>query len=305
MAGPGRRWRWLALVLLCAGSCSERVDNVKPVGGEEASLAEQQRLVRRLYLDLTGKVPDDAQASAALATLAEGNSSAARQKIAHELIGQRAFGDNLATELENRVFAGETLQARYGLICGIARTGEPDCNACGPPAGGDACSNCTCASIAALRSERASLLAAGADLEAGAPTGEIERRFGSALVVRRSFGDGALLTSSLFQTFLGRAAGPDEQRNGASIARGALLDPAQPAGVLFHRHGSSFADLADILFSSESYRESVVERVFVRYLGRSATPAERAHFAARLDDAAPDARPVIEAVVSSREYFAQ
>jgi len=59
------------------------------------------------------------------------------------------------------------------------------------------------------------------------------------------------------------------------------------------------------VFSSESYRESVSSACSVRYLGRSATPAELAHFGAALDVAAPDARPVIEAVVSSREYFAQ
>jgi hypothetical protein len=75
--------------------------------------------------------------------------------------------------------------------------------------------------------------------------------------------------------------------------------------VLFHRHGSSTADLVDILFESENYREAVVDRAFARYLGRAATPAEMAHFAAQLDDTDPDARGVIEAVVSSREYFAQ
>ena len=98
---------------------------------------------------------------------------------------------------------------------------------------------------------------------------------------------------------------PDEQRNGRSLVFGALFDPGRPAGVLFHRHGSNSADLVSILFESENYREAVVDRAFARYLGRAATPAELAHFSARVDAADPDARPIIEAVVSSREYFAQ
>jgi hypothetical protein len=122
--------------------------------------------------------------------------------------------------------------------------------------------------------------------------------------MRRSFGDPAELVGAIFQSFVGRDAGPDERRNGASMIRGGILSPSAPAGVLFHRHGSSFTDLADIVFASEAYRESVVDRAFVRYLGRNATPAELAHFVAKVDEDAPDARPVIEAVVSSREYFA-
>ncbi len=85
---------------------------------------------------------------------------------------------------------------------------------------------------------------------------------------------------------------------------GALI-PDSPAGLLFHRHGSSYQDLLDIIFQSEVYREAAVSAVFARYLGRSALLQEMAHFSAQLDADAPDVRPIIRAVVSSQEYFEQ
>jgi hypothetical protein len=81
--------------------------------------------------------------------------------------------------------------------------------------------------------------------------------------------------------------------------------PGSPAGLLFHRHGANYADLVDIIFASEVYREAAVDAVFLRYLGRGATPEELAFFAGDLDQVSPDVRPVMRAVLSSREYFTQ
>jgi hypothetical protein len=83
------------------------------------------------------------------------------------------------------------------------------------------------------------------------------------------------------------------------------LFPGSPAGLLFHRYGSSYADLVDIVFDSEVYREAMVRRVFDRYLSRSPTSVELAHFVSTLDATDPDARDLVRAVLSSREYFAQ
>ena len=55
----------------------------------------------------------------------------------------------------------------------------------------------------------------------------------------------------------------------------------------------------------EPYREAAVHGVFLRYLGRPASPAELLAFTPTLSVEAPDVRPVIEAVVSSGEYFGE
>jgi hypothetical protein len=85
---------------------------------------------------------------------------------------------------------------------------------------------------------------------------------------------------------------------------GALL-PGAPAGLMFHRLGASYADLIDIVFASEVYREALVRRVFERYLARPPTGPELAHFVSTLDAIDPDVRGLVRAVASSREYFAQ
>jgi hypothetical protein len=48
-----------------------------------------------------------------------------------------------------------------------------------------------------------------------------------------------------------------------------------------------------------------VRRVFNRYLAREPSSAELAHFAPTLDASKPDMRPLVQAVLSSREYFDQ
>jgi hypothetical protein len=57
------------------------------------------------------------------------------------------------------------------------------------------------------------------------------------------------------------------------------------------------------VFDDEIYREAVVASVFDRYLARQPSSAERAHFVSVLDATDPDAQLVIEAVLSSKEYF--
>jgi hypothetical protein len=109
---------------------------------------------------------------------------------------------------------------------------------------------------------------------------------------------------ALFDDFLARTAEADEVENGRAMIIGPVI-PGSPAGLVFHRLGASYADLVDIVFHSEVYREAVVRRVFERYLARSPSPAELAHFVATLDATDPDARGLVRAVVSSREYFAQ
>jgi hypothetical protein len=49
----------------------------------------------------------------------------------------------------------------------------------------------------------------------------------------------------------------------------------------------------------------MVQYAFGRYLGRAPSPVELAVFAGGLDAQNPDLRPLVRAVVSSREYFAQ
>ena len=74
---------------------------------------------------------------------------------------------------------------------------------------------------------------------------------------------------------------------------------------MFHRYGQTYEDLVDIIFTSEPYREAAVHGVFLRYLGRPASPAELLAFTPSLNAEAPDVRPIIEAVVSSGEYFGE
>jgi hypothetical protein len=81
--------------------------------------------------------------------------------------------------------------------------------------------------------------------------------------------------------------------------------PCSPAGLIFHAEGASYTDLLDIVFKSEVYRESLVRRVFLRYLAREPSSAELAHFVPTLDATNPDSRTVVRAVLSSREYFDQ
>jgi predicted small secreted protein len=297
----------VALVSLAAAACTETVDGVVPVGGDDPSIAELERYVRRLHLDLTSKVPDEATSDGALAMLeTEGNSATTRMSLADELLEDETFAETYVSELENRVFGGETLDGQYDFFCSVIRvsTAYPECNVC--PGSMDPCANCDCYILQDLFAERAVLLASVDDLNSGArTTSEVERAYAEALIYRFTFGDAAAVSNSLFENFLGRPAEPEELQNASNMINGGLLGPDYPAGLLFHRHGTLYEDLVDIIFSDEAYREAMVDGVFQRYLGRPPAPNERNHFSAQLDSTNPDAKPIVRAVVSSREYFEQ
>jgi hypothetical protein len=282
--------------------CHDTVDGVTPVGGTTASQAEVERFGRRLHLDLTGSRADDAYLGTVTAAIADDNSAAARAGLADALLDAPGFASIYVEELENRAFGGEPIDERYEALCGFARVNDAACGAC--PASADPCSGCDCPRLAALAAERADLGGAASDLADSATTAAIERRYADAAAFYQLADSPQSGAATLFQVFLGRPPGPDELDNAAAMFAGSLL-PGAPAGLLFHRHGARYADLVDILFESEIYREAAVRAVFERYLGRPPDAAELDHFTASLDAAAPDVRGVIRAVVSSREYFEQ
>jgi hypothetical protein len=293
----------LLLTPLAVAACTKEVDGLKPVGGAEDSLVQQQRFVRRLYLDLTGAPPTDAETTAATDRLAGANDAATRGDLAQELIETDAFTRAWTAELENKVFAGELPESRFQLICAVYRNFDVECQACPDPTGGDLCSECSCYWIQAVAAERELFSQSAGDLANGTTTSTIERRYAGGYSFRY-FGAGEVVTQVLWSLFLGRDAGLEEIRNGRMMVN-PLNDSGNPVGVIFHRHGANYADLVDIVFDSEAYREAVVDMVFLRYLGRNATPMELAHFSATLDDDNPDSRGLIRAVTSSREYFEQ
>lgn len=299
-----------ALAVLTAAACTDTVGGLQPVGGDEPSVAELSRFARRLHLDLTGRVPDDAALAAAVERLqTDGNTADTRRALAAELLAGAAFAETFVAELENRALGGATLIDQYNFYCSVIRdsTAYPDCLACGAPTEPqNACSGCGCYLIADLDAERTALLAAADDLAGGdATTGDVERAYGGAMIFRFTFGDPAGVAGALFEIFLGRAPEADELFNAANMVNGSVLGPEFPAGLLFHRHGATVDDLVDIVFDSEAFREAHVDAAFRRYLGRPASAAELRFFVAGMDAGAPDARDVIEAITSSREYFEQ
>jgi hypothetical protein len=307
--GPqrGRFHLSIYLVALAAAACSgDSVEGVAPVGGTAASSVELERFARRLHLDLTASPASDEYLADAVAELvqAQAGPAAARAALADRLMESDDFARLFVDELSNRVFGGEDPDNRYALICGVTRDEEPSCAVCGPPPGGDACAGCDCERLTAIHADRQAVYDAAADLTAGeATTSEVERRFAESTALA-GFSAPDVLATQVFELFLGRPAEPDEQVNAEAMIFGAIV-PDSPAGLLFHRHGSSYQDLLDIIFQSEVYREAAVSAVFSRYLGRSALLQEMAHFAGQLDADRPDVRPIIRAAVSSQEYFEQ
>jgi len=291
----------LLATLLCLAACDGTVPAGKPVGTTVDTEAEIQRFLRRAYLDLTGAVPTDAELAAGTTRLRDaGNTAAARGELADELIAGEKFSAVWIEELENTIFGGNTLEQQYGLVCGIVRGTTPACSTCTQT---DPCA-CTCANLPALATERAGLRTTAADLRGGMKTSVIERRYAKATAYFALAGAPEPRVRALFDDFLARPAEPDEIENGRGMIIGAFF-PTSPAGLMFHRHGSNYDDLLDIVFDSEVYREAIVRRVFDRYLARSPRPAELAYFVATLDATDPDARSLLRAVASSREYFAQ
>lgn len=292
---------WTVAWTLGAGACGETVAGNKPVGKAVDTDAQLQRYLRRAYLDLSGHGPSDAELGDATARLRDAdNTAAARGELVDALIAKDAFPKLWFSELENGIFGGNSVDQQYTLVCNLVRGTTPACMAC---VQADACT-CACPQLAALGTERTGLRASAADFLAGTKSGAIERRYAMAGAYFALAGTPEARVKALFDDFLARTAEPDEIENGRGMIFGSIL-PGSPAGLLFHRHGASYADLIDIVFGSEVYREAMVRRVFERYLARSPSANELAHFVSTLDANDPDARGLLRAVVSSREYFAQ
>jgi hypothetical protein len=287
----------LATLLLVA-SCDETVGGNVPVGGDEATEASLQRFVRRAHLDLAGTPPDDATLAADVAALRSAtNPPAARRALVQRLMDEAPWARVWVEELENRVLGGETLASRYQFLCSIVRSDQAACRTC---TAADAC-DCTCPTLVTLLGERTALETATGDLRGGAATSAVERRYAMALGYYALIGTPDARARALFDDFLGRPAEAEEMANGAAMIQGGLN--GGPAGLLFQRLGGTYPQLLDIVWESEVYREAIVTAVFERYLARRPSAAERTHFVAMLDAAAPDARPIIEDVLTSKEYF--
>ncbi len=291
----------LLATLLCLAACNDTIPAGKPIGTTVDTEAEIQRFLRRAHLDLTGAVPTDAELAAGTTRLRDaGNTAAARAELADELLAGDRFAALWIEELENSIFGGNTLEQQYAFVCGIVRGTVPACQSCTMQ---DSCA-CTCANLPAFNTERAGLRTTAADLRGGMKTSSIERRYAKAMAYFVLIGSPEARTRALFDDFLSRPAEPDEIENGRGMIIGPIF-PGSPAGLMFHRHGSTYDDLLDIVFDSEVYREAVIRRVFERYLARSPKPIELAHFLTTLDANDPDARDLVRAVMSSREYFDQ
>jgi len=300
------RTQTLILALACAQiflACDSTESGLKPVGGEQVLPAEVERFVRRAHLDMVAKAAtDDFVSEKRDAIIAGGNTAAVRAEVATELIATPEWATAFAEELEQRTFAGDGYDFAYNFLCGQAR-GNPGCSDC--TANQDPCQGCTCTQVTTLLEERTGLENIGADLASGdATTGEVERRVAASQGYR--FGRSIPgLATNLFEHFLDRVAEADELANASALIVGFVAAQGNAAGLLFHRHGSNYVDLIDILFTSELYREAVVSRTFERLLGREPSPAEIAHFIKDLDPDAVSSVDVTNAIVSSGEYFNQ
>jgi hypothetical protein len=293
--------RHVVLLGLIGLGCDETITGQQPVGGTVDTEAEIQRYLRRAYLDLSGSAPTDDQLATATTRLqAAGNTAAERGVFAGELIATPEFAAQWVNELENAIFAGNDLEAQYTLICGLIRGIDTACMTCTET---DSCL-CTCPTMELYRNERDLLAQSPADFETDVASSVIERRYALAYGYFILAGAPEGRVRTLFEDFLGRPAEADEVENGRSMIFGAII-PGSPAGLMFHRHGATYEDLVDIVFTSEIYREAMVKKVFERYLARTPTPVELAHFVSTLSDVDPDLRELVRAVVSSREYFEQ
>jgi len=304
---PTRWARWRAaipIIWLAVAACGDTVGGNKPIGKAVDSDAQLQRFLRRTYLDLSGHAPSDGELADGTARLRDaGNTATARGELVGDLTAKDAFTAVWIGELENAIFGGTSLEQQYALVCGIIRGTQPVCMSCTLQ---DSCA-CSCPQLQALATERAQLRTTAADLRSGTTTAAIERRYAMATGYFALAGAPETRVKALFDDFLARSPEADEAENGRAMVIGSLLT-GSPAGLLFHRLGASYADLIDIVFHSEVYREAMVRRVFDRYLARGPSSVELAHFVASLnhnDATDPDARDLVRAVVSSREYFAQ
>lgn len=288
-------------LLFCLAACEQTVIGGEPIGGDVDSDAEIQRYLRRAYLDLTGSPPSEADLTASTARLREAqNSAAARGELVGELMGKQEFATVWTEELENKLFAGNTMESHYQLVCGLVRGTNDACLSCTQS---DACL-CTCPQIELLKEERDLLAPTATDFHGGMPSSVLEKRYALQAGYAALAGGFEPRITALFEDFLARPPEPDELENGRSLIIGSIV-PGAPVGILFHKYGESYSQMLDIIFESEVYREAVVRRVFDRYLARTPSPLELAHFSATLDAMEPDSRELVRAVLSSREYFEQ
>jgi hypothetical protein len=293
--------RHVVAVVWLAAACDQTHSDQQPIGGTVDTEASIQRYLRHTYLDLGGKAPtDDELATQTTRLLDAGNTPTARTALVDELIARPEFATVWVTELENGIFGGNTLEQQYDFVCGIIRGTDQACMSCSLQ---DSCA-CNCPVLQQYFTERENLRLAPVDFSDGVGSGQLERQYALAFGYFALAGAPENRVRTLFDDFLSRTAEADEVENGRSMIFGAII-PGSPAGLLFHRHGASYADLVDIVFTSEIYREAIVRRVFERYLARSPNPIELAHFTTTIDANDPDLRGVIRAVVSSREYFDQ
>jgi hypothetical protein len=293
----------LITCLAALGACEETVGGNQPVGGDVDTDAEIQRFLRRAYLDLTGSGPSDADLTASTTRLREaGNTPTARGELVAELVANETFTKVWVEELENGIFGGLNLEQHYGFVCALVRPGDPACSSCTQT---DSCL-CACPAMMPLKTQRDLLRMSAPDLQAGTSSSAVERRYALSSGYYALAGSPEGRVRALFDDFLSRTPEPDEVENGRSmvIFQDGFLGNT-PIAFMFHRHGANYADMIDIIFDSEVYREAMVRRAFERYLARTPTSPELAHFTATLDANDPDMRPLVRAVVSSREYFAQ
>jgi hypothetical protein len=271
--------------------------------GDDVTPAQKERFARRIHLDLTGLPPEpDAQQALLRRLDEEGNTAEVRAAVASEILASPAARSLLVAEMTEAAYSGQTLDVGYELVCDVAIFMDAECGACDY----DGACACDCPQIQGFAKEREALEALVASLAAdgGARTSDIERALSasSPFLFNNTSAEG--IARQVFQVFLGRPPEPDEMRNARFMIFGTFVPPA-PSGLLFHRHGGSYEDLLDIVFESEVYREALVGRVFSRYLGRRPTSDELRFFSGSLDAERPDARALIQAVVSSSEYFHQ
>lgn len=297
-----RAARLTILGALAVGGCGSEEGPFRPAGETGPSALEEERFVKRLHLDLTGEKPSDEVLAAGLDRLSkEGNLPSTRAAMAQELLSSQAFADLWVEEVEVDAFGGARREDVYDLFCSVFLTIEPTCETCVIDPN-DLCS-CDCETVRDLKVEREVLRGSAGKLAGGEASIEVDRRIISTLAFQVNGGTADGIADAMFTSFLGRPAEPEEMRQARAFVLGDSIPNVQ--ALLFHQVGNNYADMVDIVLASEPYRDALVDRVFFRYLGRYATPAELKHFSASLDPSAPDVRALIVSVTSSREYFEQ
>src|SRR5688572_14279077 len=118
-----RASRWILVVALAGAGCSEERGPFLPAGESGPSALEEERFVKRLYLDLTGAKPTAEELAAALERLSnEGNRPATRASLASDLVASPAFAERWVEETEVDAFGGARREDVYDLFCSVFLT---------------------------------------------------------------------------------------------------------------------------------------------------------------------------------------